>query len=261
MNAVAQFFVDLGARLDDHATIDRIDDVVERCAADDAVTKRFDLFTITNNSLGPDAAERAAILFGYDNVLCDVNQTACQVTRVSRFQSRIGETLTGTVRRDEVLENVQSLAEVSENRILDDLARRLGHQASHTGELTDLSFRTTSTGIGHHQDRVEFVAFLLTLVHREEHFLCDVIGHVGPDGRYLIGTFHVGHGRIFVLLAKLFDLDQCLLDDALLRRRRNHVVDTDRNAGLRRVEEAHCFQIVEQRDRVVVSETQMAKCY
>ena len=43
--------------------VDRIDDVVKRCAADDAVAKRFDLFTVSDDRLGPNAAERAAILF------------------------------------------------------------------------------------------------------------------------------------------------------------------------------------------------------
>src|SRR5690606_3030266 len=83
----------------------------------------------------------------------------------------------------------------------------------------------------------------------------------GPDGRNLVRTFEVGHRRIFVLLAKLFDLLQSLIDDALLRGRRDHVVDTDRKARTRRVQEAHRLQIVKKSDGLLVSKLQVAESY
>ena len=71
-------------------------------------------------------------------VLRDVDETARQVTGVRRLERGVREALASAVGRDEVLENRETLAEVRGDRRLDDLARRLGHQAAHTGQLPDL---------------------------------------------------------------------------------------------------------------------------
>ena len=131
------------------------------------------------------------------------------------------------MRRDEVLQNVEAFAEIREDRIFDDLTGRLCHQAAHTCELPDLCIRTTSTGIGHHQDRVQLFAFLFTRVHRRKHFFCDEICDVRPDSGHLVLAFKVGHGRVFVLLAKLFNLNESLVDDALFACRGDHIVNAD----------------------------------
>ena len=75
----------------------------------------------------------------------------------------------------------------------------------------------------------------------------------------LFVALHVGHRRFFVLLAKLVDFLEGLFDDALLARRRDHVVDADRDAGLGRVKEAHRLQVVEQRNRRLVAEPEVAE--
>ena len=54
----------------------------------------------------------AAIEFGDDRVLGDVDQTTGQVARVRRLQRRVRETLAGAVGRVEVLETVQAFLEV-----------------------------------------------------------------------------------------------------------------------------------------------------
>ena len=41
------------------------------------------------------------------------------------------------------------------DRRLDDLARRLGHQAAHAGELAHLLRGAARARVGHHEDRVE----------------------------------------------------------------------------------------------------------
>ena len=46
---------------------------------------------------------------------------------------------------------------------------------------------------------------------------------------------------------------------SLLRWRRDHVVDTDRDAGLRRVQEAHRLEIVEHLDGHLVAQLEMAE--
>ena len=87
-----------------------------------------------------------------------VHKTTGQITCIGGLKRGIGKTLAGTVGRNEVLEHRKTLLEVRKNRVLDDLATfrtgflRLGHKTTHTGELTDLVFRTTGTGIKHHVD-------------------------------------------------------------------------------------------------------------
>ena len=85
------------------------------------------------------------------------DQTAGKITGVGGLEGGIGETLAGTVGGDEVFEHAQTLLEVGKNRVLDDLTAfgtgflRLGHKATHTGQLTDLVFRTTGAGVKHHE--------------------------------------------------------------------------------------------------------------
>src|SRR5690606_17350936 len=57
-----------------------------------------------------------AVVFEDDHLLGDVNQTTGQITRVSSTQSGVGETLAGTVSRDEILEHRQTFTEVGDDR-------------------------------------------------------------------------------------------------------------------------------------------------
>ncbi|MBQ9892476.1 MAG: hypothetical protein IJM35_04905, partial [Bacteroidales bacterium] len=63
----------------------------------------------------------SAVFFGDDHIVGDVHQTAGQVTGISRLEGGIRQTLTGTVRRDEVLEHRHSFLQVGNDRVLDDL--------------------------------------------------------------------------------------------------------------------------------------------
>ena len=56
--------------------------------------------------------QRAAIIVGHHQVLGHVDESAGEVTGVRGFQGRIGQTFTGAMGRDEVLEDVQAFAEV-----------------------------------------------------------------------------------------------------------------------------------------------------
>ena len=108
-----------------------------------------------------------------DHVLGDVDQAPGQVAGVGGAQRGVGEALAGAVGRDEVLEHRQALHEVGLDRALDDLALRIGHQASHAGELADLLERAAGAGVGHHEDRVELVEVVL-------HRLADLLGGLVP---------------------------------------------------------------------------------
>src|SRR3546814_17111280 len=90
----------------------------------------------------------AAVFRGDDHVLRNVHQATREVTGVRGLQRGIGQALAGAVRRDEVLQNVEAFTEVRGDRRLDDRAVRLGHQATHAGELTNLRLATTPPGVG-----------------------------------------------------------------------------------------------------------------
>ena len=135
--------------------VNGIADVLERHAAEHAVAEALDDLAALDERRHLDAVERAAVLLGDDRVLRDVDETAGQVAGVGGLERRVGETLAGAVRRDEVLEHGQAFAEVRRDRRLDDLARRLGHEAAHAGELADLLRRAAGARVGHHEDRVE----------------------------------------------------------------------------------------------------------
>ena len=122
-------------------------------AADRVGQTDFDLLAAVDHALG-DALRRAAVVHRDDDVLGHVGQLARQVTRVGRLQGRVGQTLAGTVRGAEVLQHGQAFAEVRLDRRFDDLARRLGHQTAHAGQLANLFDAAAGTGVGHQEDRV-----------------------------------------------------------------------------------------------------------
>ena len=147
--------VELGVRRDEHLAGERVDDVFQRDAAEDAVGERLDDLAGVLELGHADAVEGAAIELRDDGVLRDVDETAREVTGVRRLERGVGEALTSAVRRDEVLEHAETLAEVRGDRRLDDLARRLRHEATHGGQLANLLGGAAGSGVGHDVDRVE----------------------------------------------------------------------------------------------------------
>ena len=141
--------------LDDGLAVERVDDLLERDAADDAVAQRLDDLAAFDDGPRLDAVERAAVQIRDDHVLRDVHQTPREVARVGRLERRVGQTLAGAVRRDEVLEHGQPFTEVRRDGRLDDFPGRLGHQAAHAGQLADLLLAAARAGVGHDVDRVE----------------------------------------------------------------------------------------------------------
>ena len=173
-----------------------------------------------------------------DDVLRHVDETAGQVARVRRLERRVGETLAGAVRRDEVVENREPFTEVRRDRRLDDFARRLGHQAAHARQLADLLLRAARARVGHDVDRVEVAARLVEVLHLREHRVGDLLGDFRPHGDDLVVALAVGD-RPFEILP--FDLDHFVargFDQRRLLRRDDEVVDADRQARTGRVGEA-----------------------
>src|SRR5438477_1613078 len=187
---------------------------------------------------------RLAVLLADDHVLRDVDETPRQVARVGGAERRVGEALTGTVRRDEVLEHRQALHEVRLDRALDDLALRIRHQSAHAGELTELRERSAGARVGHHEERVQLVEVL-------EHRLGDRVGRLRPNVHDRLVPLGLGDEPVLVRLLDLADALLVLREQRFLRRRDDDVVLRDRHAGLRGVAEAELLDRVEHRgDRV-----------
>jgi hypothetical protein len=138
----------------------------------------------------------AAVLFADDDVLRHVHQTTGQVTRVGGTQRGVGQTLTGTVRRDEVFQHRQALTVGGLDRTRDDFTLRVGHQATDTRDLADLHPVTTCTG-GHHA---------VDGVHRRQavtHRLGDFVGCLVPDLDQFLATLVVVDQALVVLALDL----------------------------------------------------------
>ena len=97
--------VELGVGLDEHLAGERVDDVLEHHAAEDAVAERLDDLAGLLELGDADAVERAAVELGDDRVLRHVDETAREVAGVRRLERGVGQTLASAVRRDEVLEH------------------------------------------------------------------------------------------------------------------------------------------------------------
>ena len=88
---------------------------------------------------------------------------------------------------------VQALTEVGLDRARDDLALRVGHQATHRGDLPDLVHVSGGARVDHHEDRVRPVEVRL-------HRVADLAGRVGPDLDQLLAALVVGDQATLELL-------------------------------------------------------------
>ena len=128
--------------------------VGESVAADDAFGQRYHDLPVLEERSDANTFIRSAIPVGDDNVLCDVNKSSREVSRFRGSERRVGKTLSCAVRGQEVLEHVQTLAEVGRYRIVNDASRRIGHQSANTGHLAHLAFAAARAGIHHHANRI-----------------------------------------------------------------------------------------------------------
>ena len=238
IDLVADLFVDERTASHNHVVL-HVEDVFSGHAAKDTVTQGLNDFTAFHESAHFNAVGRAAIIFEHHQILRHVNETTCQITGVSGLQSRIGQTLTSTVSRHEVLQNVQTFAEVRGNRRFNNRAVGLGHQTTHTGNLTNLSCRTASTGVSHHVDGIErFLAHLFTMAVDDRfarellhHHLADFVSRTAPDVDHLVVAFALGHKTGGVLLFDRLDFVFSRAHQLELLLRHGHVADANRDAG------------------------------
>ena len=213
----------------------RLQNVFSGHTTQNAIAQRlFNVATFDNRRHG-DPFEGATIVFGYNQILCHVNQTTGQVTGVRGFQCGIRQTFTRTVRGDEVLEYVQTFTEVRGDRRFDDGAIRLRHQTTHTSKLTNLGCRTTRTGVGHHVDAVKGNLLLFNAVTVNNGFSLQVIHHRfgyaivrrGPNIDNFVIAFARGNQTRLELLLDLSNFGFRFRDDLVFLLRDDHVIDTN----------------------------------
>src|SRR5579862_2006493 len=255
LNRSRKVFSDFIVDVDDDVAV-VVFDFLERHAADDSVTQRFDDFAGFDDTLHVDAVDSSAIVFADDDVLRDVDQAASQIAGIGGFERGIGQSLAGAVRRDEIFQHRQSFAEVGGNRRLDDLARWLCHQAAHPGELADLLFRSSSAGVGHDVNRVH-LAFFVAALHFSEHLVGNFFRNSRPDFDDLVVALAVGDGAVQVLLLNVDHLLFGVLHQNLLAIGDDHVIDADRQAGACGEAEAKLLHFVEHLDRGLEPELQV----
>src|SRR5271157_5513006 len=245
--------------LDDHLVADRVDDVDPADPAADRLGQaHLDLLALVDHALG-DALRGAAVFHGDHDVLGDVGELAGQVAAVGRLEGRVGQPLAGAVGRAEVLEHRQPLAEVGLDGRLDDLARGLGHQSAHAGELANLLDTAAGARLGHQENRVQVDLALARVVAQCFHHLGrDPLTGVGPGVQHLVVPLLVGDDSALVQLVVLLDLFFGLGDDLVLGQRGLEVVGRERQARAGRFAKPEVLHPVQERDRLAPTEDLVA---
>ena len=130
---VGNFFVDEAIALDNQFSRLRVMHIIGDAAADNALSNRL-TGNIIRTADGQPA--RSFTIPAIDNhILGDIHQTARQIASIGRPQRRIRQALARAMRRNEKLQRIQALAEMTANRQFNDAPRRIGHQAAHPRQL------------------------------------------------------------------------------------------------------------------------------
>src|SRR5690606_9519284 len=106
---------------DDQVLAHRIVHIVQRSTTFNPVRQRFNDVFIIFQRVCSNTTQCSAIFFSYHHILCNVNETTCEVTGIGSLKGRIRKTFTRTVGRDEVIQYVQSTLEVGKDRVFNDL--------------------------------------------------------------------------------------------------------------------------------------------
>ena len=181
-----------------------------------------------------------AVVLADDELLRDVDETTREVAGVGGAERGVGETLAGTVGGDEVLEDREALTEVRLDRPRDDLTTRVGHQATHTGDLLHLHDVASGARAHHHVDGVELLRRISACIASRTWSVASVQISISFWRR-----------SSSVMMPRSYCSRPCrprprsCSRSAGLARRRPHVGDRDREPGTGRVLEAEVLQLVE----------------
>ena len=230
-----------------HFVIDNVDDRVPSNPSADSLGKRnCHAVALVHNRLGA-GPKGPAVVHGDHNVLCNVGQLPGEVTSVSGFKRRISQSLTSTVSRGEVLQDAQAFTEVCLDGRFNNLAGGLGHQTTHTSELTNLVHGTTRAGIHHAVDRVHVAGFFVEVRGQHGHQVePNDFTRTGPKVDDLEVAFALGDHTSVVRLLNLIDLGLGLLQHLGLGVRNTDVAAGEGHARAGRSLETKVLQIVQQ---------------
>ncbi len=153
----------------DHLVINDVDDRVPRTAATDGLRQGHRHAVALVDDLLGDRVHGAAVIHSDDDVLGHVRQLTGQVAGISGLECRVRQSFPRAVGRGEVLQHLQAFPEVGLDGRLDDLARGLGHQATHPAQLPDLVHGSTCTGGDHAVDRVHVARLLVEILGQHIH--------------------------------------------------------------------------------------------
>ena len=215
-----------------------IGDGLRREAAVDGRAEALDELAAVIHCGRPDALGRAAVGLADDDILAHVDHTAREVTGVGGTQCGIRHALTGTSRGDEILQDGKAFAEVGLDGYFDGLTGGVRHQASHTGELTDLVHGAAGAGVCHH-------VYGVVLIQNTGERIGDFLGGLFPLGDNEAVALIVGDEAALVLALYLDDLVFGLVDELGLRARDGHIRDGYGDRALGGVLVAHRLDAVE----------------
>ncbi|MBP1661738.1 MAG: hypothetical protein H6P95_2930, partial [Candidatus Aminicenantes bacterium] len=249
LELLGHLFGDLGIHVDDRRPGVGVDDLLEGDAPDDPVDEGLDDLAVLDDGRDVEALERAAVELVDDDLLADVHELAGQVAGIGRLEGRVGQALARAVGRDEVLEDVQALAQVGDDGRLQDLARGFRHQAAHAGQLADLLLVAARAGVGHDVERVELLALEADPLHLVDHGAGNLVGDRAPDLDDAVEPLAGGDGAVPVEALDRQDLLFGLVDERLLLPGDDEVVDAQGEAGPGGVREAELLHGVEDLDR------------
>ena len=95
---------------ENHLTGPDINQILGHHPAQDPVKQRIDMTSlpfITGRTVRPFDVPQS--IFVDDTILCNIDKTTGQITRIRRFQRGIGKSLTRAVGRVEIFQNIQTL--------------------------------------------------------------------------------------------------------------------------------------------------------
>ena len=263
VDALDLILVEFRAGFDQHVVGDRVANVFQCYAAENALADQLDDLAPLDQRACLDSVRRPAVELANNHVLGDVDEAPGQVARIRSLERRVRQALARTVGRNEILKHRETLAEVRGNWRLDDFTRWLGHQTPHPGQLTHLLSGTSGPRVGHHVDGIEarnrlFDSFFIAdhlgtepLQHLARNFL----GCIRPDVDHLVVALAVGDQALLVLLLDQPNLLVRGINELLLVLRNLHVVDADRDSRFGGVLVTQSAKAVSQNHRRLVAQS------
>ena len=259
LNFSSDFGSDHFALANNHLVRNRVHDVLTtHTTVDGRRETHFDLLAAINDSFG-DPLGRSAVFHRDDHVLRDVRKFTSQVTRVGRLECRVGQTFSSTVGRTEILQHVEAFTEVRFDRRFDDFTGRLGHQAPHARQLSDLLDTTSSTRVRHQVNRVDVTRIpAVILAHHVHHLTCDFLSSVSPHIEHLVVSLLFRDHTTLVELLEFQNLFLCLGDDVQFGFGRHQVIGGKGESRSGALAETELVHVIQQVNRGVTSQSLVA---